>query len=106
MKAGDNAEPQKLAADFDWDTARLYMKWTIVNGTSSHLTSELQNADFDFYGKILRGQQEMEPRWKICTNRTSSAMGELIGQEYVKRAFAGESRSGGWRRGSRRGASL
>ncbi len=50
------------------------------------------NANFEFYGKKLRGQQEIQPRWKRCVDATEAALGEVIGKLYVEDKFAGSSK--------------
>lgn len=76
------------------DTIKTYLKWQIVNSTpSTALPSEFDQAHFDFYGKVLSGQQQQEPRWKRCVEATDGALGEALGQVYVARAFPPSSKA-------------
>jgi predicted metalloendopeptidase len=72
---------------------RSYLRWTAVDQTANRLPAAFVDANFEFYGRKLSGQQELEPRWKRCVNATSGALGEVIGQLYVSRAFAGDSKA-------------
>ncbi|HUY94538.1 MAG TPA: M13 family metallopeptidase [Terracidiphilus sp.] len=72
----------------DFETVRAYLKWQVVNSTPSWaLPKQFDDAHFDFYGKILSGQQVQQPRWKRCVSATDTALGEALGQVYVAKAF-------------------
>ena len=83
---------EELAGEGNWDDIHAYLRWNVVNEFAAHLSSNFVNADFDFYGKTLSGQQEIRPRWKRCVGRTAGALGEVIGKQYVKQRFAGSSK--------------
>ncbi len=83
---------QNLVRTTDLDVLRTYLKWNVVNATANRLPSAFVNANFELYGKKLYGQQEIQPRWKRCVNATSTALGEVIGELYVDRMFAGDSK--------------
>ncbi len=72
----------------DLDTLKTYLKWQVVNSAPSWaLPAKFDDAHFDFYGKILSGQQVQQPRWKRCVAATDGALGEALGQVYVAKAF-------------------
>ena len=68
----------------DW---RDYVRLHIVTGFASVLTSELDQANFAFYGTRLRGVPEQRPMWKRGVDLVQGAMSEALGQEYVARHF-------------------
>ena len=68
----------------DWQT---YLRWHLVNNTASSLSSAFVDEDFNFNRKILQGATENLPRWKRCVAATNAAMGEVVGQVYVQKAF-------------------
>ncbi len=68
----------------DWKT---YLRWHLVHSDARHLSSAFVNEDFAFYGKTLRGQQELQPRWKRCTEAVDGYLGEALGQAYVEKYF-------------------
>src|SRR5256885_7207819 len=43
------------------------------------------------YTTLFRSEQE--PRWKRCTEHTDGALGDLLGQAFVRDKFAGASKS-------------
>ncbi|MGA9352671.1 MAG: M13 family metallopeptidase N-terminal domain-containing protein, partial [Terriglobales bacterium] len=50
-----NDELEKETLD-DW---KAYLRWHLVNADAPHLSSAFLNEDFAFFGKTLRGQQEL-----------------------------------------------
>ncbi|MFN8266517.1 MAG: M13 family metallopeptidase [Chitinophagales bacterium] len=65
-----------------------YTDFQLLNSTAKYLSQPLADARFNFYGKILSGIKEMEPRWKRVTNVAEQYLRDLIGQEYVKTNFS------------------
>ena len=45
-----------------------------------------ENESFDFYGRMLNGQEQMEPRWKRVINRMNHGLGEAVGSGGADRA--------------------
>jgi putative endopeptidase len=73
----------------DW---KIYLRWHLVHSYAPFLSAAFLNEDFAFYGKTLRGQQELQPRWKRCTENVDDHLGEALGQAYVKRYFTPEAK--------------
>lgn len=69
----------------DWKT---YMRWHLVHADAPFLSSMFLNENFAFYGKTLRGQEELQPRWKRCTQYVDGDLGEALGQVYVEKYFS------------------
>jgi putative endopeptidase len=69
----------------DWKT---YLRWHLIDDKASHLSSQFVRADFDFNSKYLRGLKEMPPRWKRCVGRVDRDLGEALGQVFVQKTFA------------------
>jgi endothelin-converting enzyme/putative endopeptidase len=82
--------PEVLAAA-DMEVLKAYMRFHLINGNASDLSSEIDQAAFAF-SAMLTGQQQQEPEWKRCLGKTQGAFGDVIGQQFVERAFAGDSR--------------
>lgn len=64
--------------------------WTIkefLDNNAAILGSDIDEADFAFYGTLLRGTPEQRPRWKRAIGETESQFGELLGASYVERYF-------------------
>ena len=43
--------------------------------------------NWNFYSHILNGAEKQQERWKRCTSRVDSEMGEALGQVYVAKYF-------------------
>jgi len=76
----------------DW---KAYLSYHLISNNSGALSEEIDGANFDFYGKKLRGQQEQRPRWERGVQRVGArnALGDAIGQIYVDRYFPPEAKT-------------
>ncbi len=77
----------KLIANHSADQLRAYMEWDAILGASGYLSDKVNEANFDFFGKTMRGRQEDYPRWKRATNQVEAVMGEALGRMYCERFF-------------------
>jgi putative endopeptidase len=83
-----NAEIEKESLA-DW---KIYLRWHLVHAYAPFLSSAFLNENFAFYGKTLQGQQELQPRWKRCTEYVDDDLGEALGQVYVEKYFSPEAK--------------
>jgi putative endopeptidase len=74
----------------DWKT---YLRWHLINSSAASLSSKFVDEDFNFKGKTLTGTKENQPRWKRCVGATDRALGEAVGQAYVKENFTPEAKA-------------
>jgi putative endopeptidase len=65
-----------------------YLKWHLINSFADRLSSAFVNENFYFNGTIMSGIKEQRPRWKRVQDATENAMGELLGQVYVKEYYS------------------
>ena len=72
-----------------WKT---YLKWNLINSTAEYLTGDFEKANFDFYGTVLSGSTRMQDRWKRVLGTTNEALGEALGQIFVKKHFPPEAK--------------
>ena len=77
----------KLIANHSADQLRAYMEWDAILSASGYLSDKVNEANFDFFGKTMRGRQEDYPRWKRATNQVEAVMGEALGRMYCERFF-------------------
>lgn len=68
----------------DW---RTYLRWQLINSEADVLSQTFVETHFDFYQRRLAGVGELKPRATRCAEQTDLALGEALGQEYVKRYF-------------------
>lgn len=74
------------------DNWKAYFRFHLINYAAGYLSSDFVAENFDFYQRKLRGVEEMKPRWKRIVEDANGALGEALGQEYVKIAFSPESK--------------
>ncbi|HEU0152987.1 MAG TPA: M13-type metalloendopeptidase [Arenimonas sp.] len=86
-------EVSVMLADVPAATWQAYLRFQAVDGLSPFLSDAFAEENFNFYGKTLRGQAEMQPRWKRVLNTINGQMGEALGKEYVDVAFSPESKA-------------
>src|SRR5262249_37302514 len=70
---------------------RSYLRATVLSSQSSRLGKAFVDEHFALRQKLI-GQKEIEPRWKRCVDSTDRALGELLGQEYVRLKFDADSK--------------
>ena len=83
----------KLIANHSAEQLRAYMEWDAILGASGYLSDKVNAANFDFFGKTMRGRQEDYPRWKRATNQVEAVMGEALGKMYCERYFPESSKT-------------
>ncbi len=74
----------------DWKT---YLKWSVLNATAGLLNEDLDQQNFEFYSKTLRGIEEPLPLWRRGVNAVNGNLGEVIGKVYVTKHFPPEAKA-------------
>ena len=70
-----------------------YFRWHTLHGAAPYLAKPFDEENFAFFNKTLQGQKEEQPRWKRCTRLTDAALGEAVGQDWVKQYFPPEAKA-------------
>jgi putative endopeptidase len=79
---------QDQLANEPLDNLKAYLRTHALNAASTSLSSNFEDAQFDFYSKFLRGIPQMQPRWRRCERQVDNYLGEALGQEFVARTFS------------------
>jgi endothelin-converting enzyme/putative endopeptidase len=74
----------------DWKT---YMTFHFVDSYSTALPKAFDSAQFEFRGKVLRGVEQQRDRWKRGISLVDESIGEGLGQVYVRKHFAPETKA-------------
>jgi predicted metalloendopeptidase len=79
-------------------TWKAYMTWRAFSTLAPLLSSPFENERFQFVGRILSGQQQMQPRWKRCTAAVAGSpgndeLGEIVGEIFVREHFGAEAKA-------------
>lgn len=87
------AGADKIIAAFTPAEKKAYMEWNLIDGAADNLSDKVAAANFDFYGKTMKGRKEDYPRWKKATNMVQTMMGEALGRIYVQKYFPASSKA-------------
>ena len=87
------AVAQKLMSTLSEQDIKYYVAGLIIKSSTSVLSDDFVNANFDFYGRLLNGQKVQKARWKRALGFPNSLLGEAVGELYVSKYFAGESKA-------------
>ncbi|MCI5826480.1 MAG: peptidase M13 [Arcanobacterium sp.] len=77
-------------AETDLADLKEYLRWRVIRSRAPFLSSAIVQANFNFYGTVLSGQQELRERWKRGVGLVDSVLGEAVGKVYVARHFPPE----------------
>jgi putative endopeptidase len=76
----------------DTRTVRAYLKFTVVRSLADALPARIDDEDFAFYGRRIRGQQEPHEHVKRVIDAIGEDLGEALAQRYVERTFPPEAK--------------
>lgn len=102
MKDFDNlivSQPDYIKAlNIMWKPSNLevmkkYMKWSMLDSSASMLSTDLEDANFDFYSKTMRGAKEQKPQNERALAAVNGTLGEALGQLYVDEKFPPEAKA-------------
>jgi putative endopeptidase len=74
----------------DW---KAYLRWHLINATAPYLSKDFVDEDFDFNERMLRGTQQIKPRWKRVVTSEDGEIGEALGKLYVGFYFPPEAKA-------------
>ncbi|HTN38278.1 MAG TPA: M13 family metallopeptidase [Arachidicoccus sp.] len=66
---------------------KAYMRWQLLRSLGKYVNNDFETADFNFYGKVMGGLKAQKPRWKRVLEEEEDAMGEALGQLFVRAYF-------------------
>jgi len=75
---------------------RDYLAFHAVDGNAELLSREIDNASFEFNGKVLAGQKAQKDDWKravAVVGAKDAGLGDAVGELYVARYFKPESKA-------------
>jgi putative endopeptidase len=88
-----HAEVAKMLGDVPAATWRAYLRFHTVDGLSPFLSKAFVDENFRFYRAVMRGQKEIQPRFKRVLDVVNRQVGEALGQLYVQVAFPASSKA-------------
>ena len=81
------AGADKLVATMTAAEYRDYMEWGQIMSAAGYLSAAVQQANFEFFGKVMSGRKEDHPLWRRATQQVESQMGQALGKIYTDKYF-------------------
>lgn len=72
---------------------KTYLRWQVVTSLAPYLNHDFVDQNHKFFGEFLSGNTKIRARWERVVAATNGALGEPIGQLYVKKHFPAESKT-------------
>jgi putative endopeptidase len=69
------------------DNWKAYLRWHVTSGAMPSLSSAFRKEAFRWQ-QVTSGVQQAQPRVKQCAAATNGALGEAVGEDWVKRNFS------------------
>src|SRR5262249_39731308 len=77
----------RLLRERTLDEWKVYLRWHVLRSSAPYLHAAVEQEQFAFYGKTLRGQERQEPRWQRAAKTIDGSIGEALGKLYVEKHF-------------------
>lgn len=74
----------------DW---KAYMRWMLLRSASGQLSTAIETANWEFYGKTLTGALKQRPRHEKALQVVNGTVGEALGKLYVEKMFPAEAKT-------------
>ncbi|HMI08567.1 MAG TPA: M13 family metallopeptidase, partial [Flavobacterium sp.] len=74
------------------DSWKAYMRWHSLNNTSNSLSTDIEKANWEFFGKTLTGAIKQRPREERALQTVNWTVGEALGKLYVEKKFPAEAK--------------
>ena len=74
----------------DW---KAYMRWILLRGSAGELSTAIETANWEFYGKTLTGALKQRPRHEKALQVVNGTVGEALGKLYVEKMFPAEAKA-------------
>ncbi|WP_411835001.1 M13 family metallopeptidase [Pseudoxanthomonas mexicana] len=81
-----------LVAGLKPEQWKAYLRWRVGDSMAPYLAKAWRDAEFEFRGRVLRGQTAPAPRWQQVLDAINLAAGPMLGREYAARYVSAEHR--------------
>ena len=69
------------------ETWRAWLASRYITASAPYVNKAISDARFEFFGRVLTGQQAQRPRWKQGVAHVNLYLGDAIGRFYVEKHF-------------------
>jgi putative endopeptidase len=84
---------QDILAEGNVDDWKAYLRWSTINTGASYLSTDLDKANWEFYGKTLGGAKKQRPSDERALQTLNGTVGEALGKLYVDKKFPPEAKA-------------
>jgi predicted metalloendopeptidase len=78
----------------DW---KAYLRWNLLRSSAGQLSTDIETANWEFYGKTLTGALKQRPRHEKALQVVNGTVGEALGKLYVEKMFPAEAKDKAYR---------
>src|SRR3546814_422907 len=78
-------ELDAMVDKIDPDQWKAYLRFHVGNAMAPYLSKSFRDADFEFRGRVLRGETTQPPRDQLVLDAINLAAGPMLAREYVSR---------------------
>ena len=79
------AQLDKLVGSLKPAQWQAYLRFHVGNAMAPYLSKNWRDADHEFRGRLLRGEDEPAPRWRQVLDAINASAGSMLAHEYVAR---------------------
>jgi putative endopeptidase len=83
----------RLVKDRPLEDWKVYLRWNLLHSSAPYLNAAVYEESFAFYGRVLSGQQEQEPRWQRAGRVIDGHIGEALGRLFVEKNYPPEAQA-------------
>lgn len=84
---------QNILAENHVESWKTYLRWDGLNSAASMLSTEINTANWEFYGKTLGGAKKQRPLDETALQTLNRTIGEALGKLYVDEKFPPEAKA-------------
>ncbi|WP_025739625.1 M13 family metallopeptidase [Aquimarina pacifica] len=85
-------ELDKFLKETPIEDLKTLVRWDTFNSSTGVLTTEIENANWEFYNKYLKGQKQQRPAEEKALATVNNSLGEALGKLYVDEKFPPEAK--------------
>ncbi|MDE1467423.1 M13 family metallopeptidase [Aurantiacibacter sp. D1-12] len=93
MIGGGLPAMMELLTETPLEVIKAHMAGNFLAGNAAVLSTELDEANFDFFGRTIGGAEQQQERWKRGISTVEGMLGEQLGALYVERYFPPENKA-------------
>jgi putative endopeptidase len=83
---------QEIFTENKVDDWKAYLRWMLLKGSAGQLSTNIETANWEFYGKTLTGALKQRPRHEKALQVVNGTVGESLGKLYVEKMFPPEAK--------------